>query len=219
MLTEIILDKLNLFYDDLAKKAHGNSVAISYGVLFDRIIADLGNTPAHRLFSEIGEQTFNRMMRKVFPDVRLNGGEETWFFHLLRIVEHKFCKKCHNIKRFSEFAKDASTSTGCSTYCKSCRQEYQANGYEKYYISHQTSYAKNKEKIRERNAVSKVNRGLRVVPWTQTEKIIEFYKNCPAGYHVDHIIPLLGKTVSGLHVLDNLQYLPATENRKKSNKF
>jgi hypothetical protein len=38
-------------------------------------------------------------------------------------------------------------------------------------------------------------------------------------HHVDHIIPLQGRKVSGLHVFSNLRVIPGSDNVKKSNKY
>lgn len=218
MLTELILDKLNLFYDDVAKKKHGSARAFTYGEIIDRVVSTHGCS-AYTLFPEIGEQTFNRMMKKAFPDTVLTGGEQTWQYYFLSLIKHKYCGTCNTIKSFSEFPNNKSSSCGIAAQCKSCRSVAQQGGYSKYKDSHIKSYEKNTGKIKSRNIENKLNRGKRVVPWTEKEAIADFYHNCPEGFHVDHEIPLQGKEVSGLHVLANLQYLPANQNLAKSNKY
>lgn len=77
----------------------------------------------------------------------------------------------------------------------------------------------NKHKTRLKSANERAARLSRTPPWSDKEAIKEFYLNCPEGHHVDHKIPLRGELVSGLHVVDNLQYLLVSENLKKGNKF
>jgi 5-methylcytosine-specific restriction endonuclease McrA len=66
---------------------------------------------------------------------------------------------------------------------------------------------------------SHMQRKKRMPKWANKEAIKQFYLNKPKGYQVDHVIPLRGKNVSGLHVEENLQYLLPEQNRKKSNHY
>lgn len=62
--------------------------------------------------------------------------------------------------------------------------------------------------------------------WSELDKIKLVYEKTKwlesltgLKYEVDHVIPLQGKNVCGLHVWQNLQILEVSENRKKSNKL
>ena len=70
-----------------------------------------------------------------------------------------------------------------------------------------------------RNALREAGKKKRTPRWANRESIQDFYRRCPKGHTVDHIIPLNGKTVSGLHVRENLQYLSSSENSAKHASF
>lgn len=85
--------------------------------------------------------------------------------------------------------------------------------YNRYYA------ALNPEKYRWANT-KRYRALLQATPiWANLVKIAEIYKNVPTEMQVDHIVPLQGLNVCGLHVHRNLQYLSKPENSSKRNKF
>lgn len=154
-------------------------------------------------------------------------------------MDTKTCTECKIEKPVQEFHKHRN---GYKPKCKVCRNSiYKA--YAKTEIAKENArervkrfYQKHSDKVKaykKQYRKSTHGRGmtnaknaryraakLQATPsWANLDKINEIYINCPEGYHVDHIIPLQGKTVCGLHVENNLQYLPAIDNIKKGNRY
>ena len=90
-----------------------------------------------------------------------------------------------------------------------------------------------KEEERQKNSRKAAKRRTKILTQTpswltkeQRDDIINIYQAAAARtlhtniqHEVDHIVPLRGENVSGLHVPWNLQILTEQENRQKSNKF
>jgi hypothetical protein len=138
----------------------------------------------------------------------------------------KPCKRGHTDIRF--------TTGGCRTCAQEDSRRYYAEDPDKYIAQNAEWYRLNRDRgnelaaaYRKRNAhiisararTMEARRLLRVPAWSETDLIVEFYKKCPPGHEVDHVLPLQGEFVSGLHVIGNLQYLTIAENRSKKNKW
>ena len=139
-----------------------------------------------------------------------------------------FCKQGHIAKRW--------TATG---NCATCQQQRTKNWTDKnpekvsaylksdemvekrreYGRSH---YQKNKHVYIAKDAKRRAYKLQATTQWGQ-EGVKAFYKkakeleemNPGVKYHVDHIVPLAGKNVCGLHNQFNLQILTALENQRK----
>jgi hypothetical protein len=87
-------------------------------------------------------------------------------------------------------------------------------------------YQRNLAHARLKLAISQAFRRQRRVPWANQEVIAAFYaeaalltRTTGRIHVVDHIIPLKGRTVSGLHVENNLRIVERFENARKANKW
>lgn len=113
--------------------------------------------------------------------------------------------------------------------------------FDKYYLKYRTKnketvlknqskYKKNnKGKVNARTAARHAAKMQRTPKWlTSDEKwlIQEIYelaslrtKLTGVQWHVDHVVPMQGTTVSGLHCPENLQVIPSIANVSKNNKW
>lgn len=117
---------------------------------------------------------------------------------------------------------------------RSLNQEHVRNYAAQYYIDNKEVYQTRSKEHRTQNAgiyaAYSAKRYLHqkraLAPWADLNAIQKIYEACRqlsidtgVDHEVDHIVPINGENVCGLHVENNLQILTATENRAKSNNY
>lgn len=86
--------------------------------------------------------------------------------------------------------------------------------------------AKNHSRVIANNSARRAAKLQRTAAWINKDAVDAIYaeahrltKETGIKHHVDHIIPLRGRLVSGLHTHHNLRVVTAAENLKKSNRL
>ncbi len=159
----------------------------------------------------------------------------------------KRCCTCGEVKELADFHKRVAAKDGKASLCKKCVVKrflaWQKANPDKARVIGNRYRANHPERIKQTARASRLRhpgaanararlrtiRKLRAAPqWLtpqQKAEIKECYTKAKwlerhhgGKWHVDHIIPLKGKNVSGLHVPWNLQVISAEQNLRKSNK-
>lgn len=109
------------------------------------------------------------------------------------------------------------------------RTQYYLNNKARYRAAQRAWSTANAERLRPiiaKYAAKKRSAKLRAMPaWASDTAIERFYIDAKRlsdatgiRHHVDHIVPLQGRTVCGLHVENNLRVIPSLENMRKGNR-
>lgn len=233
--TDIIYKKFNIEPNKILIPKYGKREACTVEQVIEALY--LYDKEAKDYLGITQQATLRKYIKELFPNLKLRGlNNRTWSSWLLAETGLKKCSKCSEIKSFESFSKDKYAPDGYKYECKDCvKARTSASEYkEKWSEYNKARYAENLEHNREvrRNYYYEHkeqwkaytgNRRARLLqatpPWAELDEITQFYLNCPEGYEVDHIHPLRGENICGLHVLKNLQYLTAEANRSKGNKF
>lgn len=103
--------------------------------------------------------------------------------------------------------------------------EWKAKNKERHAEYNRNWAIENRGKVRAKDAKRRSAKLMATPKWADFRKINEIYNNARGleiltgiRFEVDHVIPLQGRTVSGLHTHENLSIITMEENRKKGNK-
>lgn len=160
----------------------------------------------------------------------------------------KVCKGCLETLPAASFHRSSNTKDGLRGKCKACVNQANKDWYEdnKESVVKRTQaykaerrdfvrqagrdyYQRNKAKYFANDAKRANLKRRATPPWLSPSHLkeieqlywlaVDLYAVSGEKYHVDHIVPIQGKNVCGLHVPWNLQILPSDLNIAKSNRW
>ena len=157
----------------------------------------------------------------------------------------KTCTKCQAVKPFEGFYKRSCAPDGHEAWCRVCRLnhnrawliknkdrhgELTRSWYERnkdqHLVNSREWYAANRHRKLATTTAREERCRLATPVWADRETIVALYAQAKKitqetgiQHDVDHIVPLRGKTVSGLNVPENLRVIPSAENKRKAAKF
>lgn len=161
----------------------------------------------------------------------------------------KTCSTCRQTLSLDAFSKNRGHKDGLQCLCKECHKAYARDYYQKNKEKHRALHRewvaahpgydsegqRARAAKRRKEQADRVNAQIaarksyvkRATPsWANKFFIAEAYHIAKVRegmlggkWHVDHIIPLRGKNVCGLHVENNLQVIPAQVNLRKHATF
>lgn len=244
ILTEKILDRFNLAATTIVAPKYRKREEI---LLYDLIYSIIAFPESVESAASNLDSSKTCVLKYIKDHIQEKPLREQWSVFLLKEVGFKYCNNCATYQELDRFSNDGTRKVGkCKDCVAEYQQMYHnlhPNARKEYYLANRDKilsrvieykkehaekysnyikeyYLKNKDSgIFREYAARRRSRKLHATPsWANLDIIKEIYRNAE-GMHVDHIIPLQGELVCGLHVESNLQYLTPEENLAKGNKF
>jgi 5-methylcytosine-specific restriction endonuclease McrA len=169
-------------------------------------------------FPDKNQSTTSEKLRKVFDsNLQYKPAAVAINTYFLFRYGYIYCNTCNTVLPKSSFYTSIDTWNGFKHYCKSCQKLLRDNEHSAKYIRN------NRAKYNAYLANYRATKLQATPKWLTKEQLLEIetiYKKAKKlNKEVDHIIPLRGNNVCGLHVPWNLQLLTRQQNASKSNKF
>ena len=165
---------------------------------------------------------------------------------LMPEMSSKCCSVCEEVKALEDFGTNNALSDGKMSSCLQCSnaraRKWRADNPEvatavmrrsearrdraKANARKREWYKRESSRVLTKNAEYRARKLNATPPYADQDAISFVYHAAQVikdtygtDWHVDHIVPLQGENVCGLHVANNLQLLTPSQNLSKSNKF